>query len=94
MFDEMWDIPRLYASACSNSVQLVPLHPIIISILFHHYKELKECISEVEQIEAKVNSINKNLMKEALREIEHRITASEKGEDYKGECQMTKVGGN
>jgi hypothetical protein len=39
-------------------------------------------------------SINKNLMKEALREIEHRITASEKGEDYKGECQMTKVGGN
>ena len=40
-FDEMWDIPRLYASACSNSVQLVPLHPIIMSILFHHYKELK-----------------------------------------------------
>ncbi len=55
----MWDIPRLYASACSNSVQLVPLHPIIISILFHHYKELKECISEVEQIEAKVNSKKK-----------------------------------
>jgi hypothetical protein len=61
-FDEMWDIPRLYVSACSNSVQLVPLHPIIISILFHHYKELKECISEVEQIiEAKVNNKNKLL---------------------------------
>jgi hypothetical protein len=28
---------------------------------------------------------------EAMREIEHRITASEKGEDYKGECQMIKV---
>jgi hypothetical protein len=42
-FDEMWDIPRLYVSACSNSCQLVPLHPIIMSILFHHYKELKEC---------------------------------------------------
>jgi hypothetical protein len=50
-FDDMWDIPRLYASACSNSCQLVPLHPIVISILFHHYKELKECISEVERIE-------------------------------------------
>jgi len=37
-FDEMWDIPRLYVSACSNPVQLVPLHPIIISILFHRYK--------------------------------------------------------
>jgi hypothetical protein len=50
-FDQMWSIPRLYVSACSNSCQLVPLHPIIISILFHHYKELKECIAEVEQIE-------------------------------------------
>jgi hypothetical protein len=38
--------------ACSNSVQLVPLHPIVMSILFHHYKELRECISEVGQIEA------------------------------------------
>jgi len=56
----MWDIPRLHASACSNSCQLVPLHPIIMSILFHHYKELKECISEVEQIEeAKVSSSKK-----------------------------------
>jgi hypothetical protein len=43
-FDEMWDIPRLYVSACSNSVQLVPLHPIIIPILFHHYKELLDYI--------------------------------------------------
>jgi hypothetical protein len=39
-FDDMFDIPRLYLTACSNSVQLVPLHPIIMSILFHHYKEL------------------------------------------------------
>ena len=58
-FDEMLDIPRLYVSACSNSVQLVPLHPIVISILFHHYKELKECISEVEMIENRVNSKKK-----------------------------------
>jgi hypothetical protein len=42
-FDEMWDIPRLYITACSNSVSLVPLHPIAMSILFHHYKELMEC---------------------------------------------------
>ena len=55
----MWDIPRLYVSACSNSVQLVPLHPIIISILFQHYKELKECISEIDQIEDQVNSSKK-----------------------------------
>jgi hypothetical protein len=51
-FDDMFDIPRLYLSACSNFVQFVPLQPIIMSILFHHYRELKECISEVDQIEA------------------------------------------
>jgi len=50
-FDEMWDIPKLYVSACSNSVQLVPLHLIIISILFHHYKELKECMEGIKQIQ-------------------------------------------
>ena len=40
------------------------MQPIIISILFHHYKELKECLSEVEQIrkeEAKVNERIKSL---------------------------------
>ena len=57
-FDEMWDIPRLYVSACSNSVQMVPLQPIIISILFHHYKELKECMFEIKQLEGRVNSSN------------------------------------
>ena len=59
-FDEMFDIPRLYLSACSNSVQLVPLHPIIMSILFHHYKELTECMSEIEHLESKVNNNNKD----------------------------------
>ena len=59
-FDEMWDIARNYVSACSNSVQLVPRQPIIISILFHHYKELMKCIREVEQIRGnrKVNNDN------------------------------------
>jgi hypothetical protein len=49
-FDEMFDIPRFYVSACSNSVQYVRLHPILMSILFHHYKELTECMAQVEQI--------------------------------------------
>ena len=55
-FDEMWDIPKLYVSACSNSVQLVPLHPIVISILFHHYKELVECQKQIKLMDSN-NSI-------------------------------------
>ena len=57
-FDDMFDTPKLYISACSNSCQPVPLHPIVMSILYHHYKELKECIKQVEQIEARVNRSN------------------------------------
>jgi hypothetical protein len=60
-FDDMFDIPRLYLSACSNAAQLVPLHPIIMSILFHHYKELTEIISEVKQIETIVNHKHRRL---------------------------------
>jgi hypothetical protein len=66
-FDEMFDLPKFYISACSNSVQYVRLHPILMSILLYHYKELTECISEVEQIEARVN---KRLMKEKGKEEE------------------------
>jgi hypothetical protein len=54
-FDEMWDIPRLYTSACSYAVQSVRLYPILMSILLHHFKELTEC-KEVERMEAKVNN--------------------------------------
>ena len=55
-------IPRLYPLACSNSLQLVRTHPIIISILFHHYKDVKERIEQVEQIEDRVNSKKKRIL--------------------------------
>ena len=58
-FDEMWDLPKWYISACSNSVQYVRLHPILMSILLYDYKELTACVSEVERIEARVNSKKK-----------------------------------
>ncbi len=56
-FDDMWDIPRWYVSACSYSVQYVRLHPILMCMVFHHYKRLTECISEVEEIEAKLECL-------------------------------------
>ena len=58
-FDEMLDIPRLFTSACSYAVQPVRLYPILMSILLHHYKQLTQCISEAEWIEARLNSMNK-----------------------------------
>ena len=53
-FDDMWEIPRLYSSACSYSVQPVRLYSILMSILLYNFKELTQCISEAEQIEARL----------------------------------------
>jgi hypothetical protein len=103
-FDDMFDIPRLYLTACSNSVQLVPLHPIIISILFHHYKELIQLISEVEQMEeaAAGNSSKKKKEvpdKEELEKLadiiklamfqDYKVAYSEEGDAHKEEALST-----
>ena len=75
-FDEMWDIPRLYTSACSYAVQPVRLYPILMSILLHHFKELTERIKDVERIEGKVNSRKKE---------EEGLTIKEEGEEQEKE---------
>ena len=83
-FDEMWDIPRWYISACSNSVQYVRLHPILMSILLYDFKELTQCISEVQRIESRVNSKKKK---------EEWLTTKKKGkkekQEQKGEVPFT-----
>jgi hypothetical protein len=33
------------------------LYPILMSILFHHYKQLTECIKQVDQIDDKVETL-------------------------------------
>jgi hypothetical protein len=75
-FDEMWDLPKWYISACSNSVQYVRLHPVLMSILLYDYKQLTECISEVERIEAKVDSKKKDwsTMKKEEEKLEEEET--------------------
>jgi hypothetical protein len=79
-FDEiMFDIPRLYTSACSYAVQPVRLYPILMSILLHYFKELTECIKEVERIEAKVNESGSKQtisMKQVKKEEEEKIPAT------------------
>src|SRR5215211_2962588 len=39
-FDDMFSIARLYNSACSYSTIPIRIYPIMISIVFHHYKTL------------------------------------------------------
>ena len=48
MFDEMMTYPRLYNSAGSNACRPLLIHPILISILFEHYKQLDVLRKSVE----------------------------------------------
>ena len=40
IFDRMFATSYLYISACSYSVKPVRTQPILLSIIFHHYKQL------------------------------------------------------
>jgi hypothetical protein len=39
-FDAMFDISNLYNSASSYAAKPIRIHPIFMSIIFHHYKQL------------------------------------------------------
>ena len=77
-FDEMWDIPRLYITSCSNSVSLVPFHPIAMSILFHHYKELMECERQIKLID---NNYSRNGISKRKEHSQNDMVVV-KAEDY------------
>ena len=42
LFTHMFSIANLYNSACSNAVNPIRIHPIMMSIILHHYKMIKE----------------------------------------------------
>ena len=45
VFDNMFSTAMLYNSACYYSVIPIRIHPIMMSIVFHHYKILKCALS-------------------------------------------------
>jgi hypothetical protein len=88
-FDEMWDLPRWYISACSNSVQYVRLHPILMSILLYHYKHLAKCIKEVEQIETSVNKHRRLTIKVEVQAEKHEEKS--KAANHAGQKNNTNI---
>ena len=59
VFKEMFSIARLYNSACCNAPIPIRIHPIIMSIVFHHYKTLTKntTLSSSEDVDGNHNSI-------------------------------------
>jgi hypothetical protein len=47
VFDDMFSICRLYNSACSFVAKPIRIHPIFMSIIFHHYKKLEKIKEEL-----------------------------------------------
>jgi hypothetical protein len=46
IFDEMFSYSRLYNSAGSSACRPVLIHPILMSIIFEHYKQLTKLVSK------------------------------------------------
>jgi hypothetical protein len=53
VFDDMFAISILYNSASVYSAQFVRIHPIFMSIIFHHYKQLLRISEELNQMKRK-----------------------------------------
>lgn len=45
-FDEMFSIAHLYNSASSYAANPIQIHPIFMSIVLHHYKQLVKLSEE------------------------------------------------
>jgi hypothetical protein len=53
-FDGMFSISHLYNSACSFAAKPIRIHPIFMSIIFHHYKQLMKIKEELEKKKDKI----------------------------------------
>ena len=49
IFDQMFSYSKLYNSAGSNASRPQLIHPIIMSIIFEHYKQLTELEAIIEK---------------------------------------------
>ena len=51
LFDQMWDITSIYNSAMSYAANPVRIHPIMMSIIFHHYLQLQDLEKSMAEIQ-------------------------------------------
>lgn len=49
-FDKMFATSRLYISACSYVTKPILIQPILMSMIFHHYKQLLEISKTLSEV--------------------------------------------
>jgi hypothetical protein len=47
IFDQMFSISHLYNSVCSYAANPISIRPIFMSMIFHHYKQLRKLSKEM-----------------------------------------------
>jgi hypothetical protein len=50
IFDRMFSYAHLYNSAASYAAKPIRIHPIVLSIILHHYKQLLNLSKEIKKI--------------------------------------------
>jgi hypothetical protein len=49
IFDQMFSVAHMYNSASSYTTKPVRIQPILMSIIFHHYKQLVKLSKEIKE---------------------------------------------
>jgi hypothetical protein len=65
VFDKLFTVATLYNSASSYAAIPIRIHPIMISIAFHHYNTLKEKNNKKFEVD-KLDSYNSTILKKEL----------------------------
>ena len=66
VFKEMFSMARLYNSACSYASIPIRIYPIMMSIVFHHYKSLKDNTLSTSSIEDTDSNHNPIILQKEL----------------------------
>jgi hypothetical protein len=53
IFDEMFSFSHLYNSVCSYAANPIRIRPIFMSIILHHYQQLRKLSKEMNEKRAK-----------------------------------------
>jgi hypothetical protein len=56
IFDNMFDTSILYNSASAYSAKYLRIHPIFMSIIFHHYKQLMKITEQIRRTRGDKNT--------------------------------------
>ncbi|HJT83022.1 MAG TPA: hypothetical protein VJ697_00945 [Nitrososphaeraceae archaeon] len=66
VFDNLFKVATLYNSASSYAAIPIRIQPIMMSIVFHHYKNLKEKNNKIFESDQIVSSNNSEILKKEL----------------------------